>query len=75
VPVIITSLGAVPDLVREVHAYGGIVLHDVINLRHADKAIAAGVDGLVLVTAGPGAMPAPPTPSPSWPRCASASTA
>lgn len=54
VPVIITSLGAVPDLVREVHAYGGIVLHDVINLRHADKAIAAGVDGLVLVTAGAG---------------------
>jgi len=54
VPVIITSLGAVPDLVREVHAYGGIVLHDVINLRHAEKAIAAGVDGLVLVTAGAG---------------------
>lgn len=54
VPVIITSLGAVPDLVKEVHAYGGIVLHDVINMRHAEKAIAAGVDGLVLVTAGAG---------------------
>lgn len=54
VPVIITSLGAVPDLVKEVHAYGGVVLHDVINLRHAEKAITAGVDGLVLVTAGAG---------------------
>lgn len=54
VPVIITSLGAVPDLVEAVHAYGGIVLHDVINMRHAEKAIAAGVDGLVLVTAGAG---------------------
>jgi nitronate monooxygenase len=54
VPVIITSLGAVPDLVKEVHAYGGVVLHDVINIRHAEKAIAAGVDGLVLVTAGAG---------------------
>ncbi len=54
VPVIITSLGAVPDLVKEVHGYGGVVLHDVINIRHAEKAIAAGVDGLVLVTAGAG---------------------
>jgi nitronate monooxygenase len=54
VPVIITSLGAVPDLVKAVHGYGGIVLHDVINLRHAAKAIEAGVDGLVLVSAGAG---------------------
>lgn len=54
VPVIITSLGAVPDLVKEVHGYGGVVLHDVINLRHAAKAIEAGVDGLVLVSAGAG---------------------
>jgi len=54
VPVVITSLGAVPDLVREVHGYGGVVLHDVINLRHAEKAIEAGVDGLVLVSAGAG---------------------
>jgi nitronate monooxygenase len=54
VPVIITSLGAVADLVEAVHGYGGIVLHDVINMRHAAKAIAAGVDGLVLVSAGAG---------------------
>ncbi len=54
VPVIITSLGAVPDLVKAVHSYGGIVLHDVINMRHAAKAIEAGVDGLVLVSAGAG---------------------
>lgn len=54
VPVIITSLGAVPDLVKEVHGYGGVVLHDVINMRHAAKAIEAGVDGLVLVSAGAG---------------------
>jgi nitronate monooxygenase len=54
VPVIITSLGAVPDLVKAVHSYGGVVLHDVINMRHAAKAIEAGVDGLVLVSAGAG---------------------
>jgi nitronate monooxygenase len=54
VPVIITSLGAVPDLVKAVHGYGGVVLHDVINMRHAAKAIEAGVDGLVLVAAGAG---------------------
>jgi nitronate monooxygenase len=54
VPAVITSLGAVPDLVRAVHSYGGIVLHDVINMRHAAKAIEAGVDGLVLVSAGAG---------------------
>ncbi len=54
VPVIITSLGAVPDLVKAVHGYGGVVLHDVINLRHAQKSIEAGVDGLVLVSAGAG---------------------
>jgi nitronate monooxygenase len=54
VPAIITSLGAVPDLVKAVHGYGGVVLHDVINMRHAAKAIEAGVDGLVLVSAGAG---------------------
>ena len=54
VPVIITSLGAVPDLVKAVHSYGGVVLHDVINMRHAAKAVEAGVDGLVLVSAGAG---------------------
>ncbi|MGF1475582.1 MAG: NAD(P)H-dependent flavin oxidoreductase [Geminicoccaceae bacterium] len=54
VPVIITSLGAVPDLVEKVHGYGGIVFHDVISRRHAEKAIEAGVDGLILVSAGAG---------------------
>ena len=54
VPIIITSLGAVADLVDKVHDYGGLVFHDVINLRHAKKAIEAGVDGLILVAAGAG---------------------
>ncbi|HFD17129.1 MAG TPA: nitronate monooxygenase [Rhodospirillales bacterium] len=54
VPLVITSLGAVPDLVREVHAYGGLVFHDVISRRHAEKAAEAGVDGLVLVCGGAG---------------------
>ncbi len=54
VPIIITSLGAVSDLVDAVHDYGGLVFHDVINKRHAQKAVEAGVDGLILVTAGAG---------------------
>jgi len=54
VPLVITSLGAVPDLVKEIHAYGGLVFHDVINTRHAEKAIEAGVDGIVAVAAGAG---------------------
>ena len=54
VPVIITSLRAPDDVVRRVHAYGGIVFHDVISVRHAQKALEAGVDGLVLVCAGAG---------------------
>jgi nitronate monooxygenase len=54
VPLIITSLGAVAELVDEVHAYGGVVFHDVIMLRHAEKAAAAGVDGLIAVSAGAG---------------------
>ncbi|MBX6368254.1 MAG: nitronate monooxygenase [Rhodospirillales bacterium] len=54
VPVVITSLGAVADLVKEVHGYGGVVFHDVINRRHAEKAAEAGVDGLILVCAGAG---------------------
>ena len=54
VPIVITSLGAVSWLVDRVHAYGGLVFHDVINLRHAGKAIAAGVDGLIAVAAGAG---------------------
>ena len=54
VPLVITSLGAVPELVKAVHGYGGAVLHDVINLRHAQKAAGAGVDGLIAVAAGAG---------------------
>lgn len=54
VPLIITSLGAVPDLVEAVHSYGGSVFHDVVNLRHAKKAIDAGVDGIIAVSAGAG---------------------
>ncbi len=54
VPLVITSLGAVRDVVDAVHGYGGIVFHDVINARHAQKAMEAGVDGLILVSAGAG---------------------
>ena len=54
VPIIITSLGAVPQIVDRVHAYGGIVFHDVVNRRHAEKAAGAGVDGLIAVSAGAG---------------------
>jgi nitronate monooxygenase len=54
VPLIITSLGAVPELVKAVHSYGGLVFHDIIKKRHAEKAAEAGVDGLILVSAGAG---------------------
>jgi nitronate monooxygenase len=54
VPLIITSLGAVSELVSAVHGYGGLVFHDIIKKRHAEKAAAAGVDGLILVSAGAG---------------------
>jgi nitronate monooxygenase len=55
VPIFITSLRApVKEMVDAVHSYGGIVLHDVINIRHAQKALEAGVDGLILVAAGAG---------------------
>ena len=54
VPLVITSLGAVPELVAGVHSYGGMVFHDVISLRHARKAAQAGVDGIVAVAAGAG---------------------
>jgi nitronate monooxygenase len=54
VPLIITSLGAVSELVNTVHQYGGLVFHDVIKKRHAEKAAEAGVDGLILVAAGAG---------------------
>ncbi len=54
VPLIITSLGAVKEVVEFVHSYGGLVFHDIIKKRHAEKAIEAGVDGLIAVSAGAG---------------------
>ena len=54
VPIFITSLHAPNTVVNRVHPYGGIVLHDVTNARHARKAIDAGVDGLILVASGAG---------------------
>ena len=54
VPLIITSLGAVSEVVDAIQSYGGLVFHDVIKKRHAEKAAEAGVDGLILVAAGAG---------------------
>lgn len=54
VPLIITSLGAVAELIDTVHGYGGVVFHDVVNARHAAKAAQAGADGLIAVAAGAG---------------------
>jgi len=54
VPIVITSLRPPAEVVRAVHGYGGIVLHDVISIRHAEKALEQGVDGLILVCAGAG---------------------
>jgi len=55
VPIVISSLRAPPpEMLNAIHSYGGIVLHDVISLRHANKALEAGVDGLILVAAGAG---------------------
>ncbi|PQP05007.1 2-nitropropane dioxygenase [Pseudomonas frederiksbergensis] len=54
VPIVITSLGTVKELVDAVHSYGGLVFHDVTTRRHAEKAAEAGVDGLIAVAAGAG---------------------
>jgi nitronate monooxygenase len=54
VPVVITSLGARPEVNQAVHSYGGVVLHDIIHIVHARKAIEKGADGLVAVAAGAG---------------------
>jgi nitronate monooxygenase len=55
VPIIISSLRAPPkEMLDAIHSYGGIVLHDVISIRHAEKALEAGVDGLILVATGAG---------------------
>ena len=54
VPIVITSLRAPTGIADRVHAWGGLVFHDVISVRHAQKALEAGVDGLILVCAGAG---------------------
>ena len=54
VPIVITSLGAVPELNQAVHGWGGVTLHDVINDRFARKAIEKGADGIIAVAAGAG---------------------
>lgn len=54
VPIIITSLHAPTPVIEPVHAYGGLIFHDVTTVRHARKALEAGVDGLILVCAGAG---------------------
>ena len=54
VPIVITSLRPPADVVEAVHSYGGVVFHDVINVRHARKAIEQGVDGIITVCSGAG---------------------
>lgn len=53
-PIVITSFGQPGDVAKRVHGYGGIVFHDVATMRHVEKATEAGVDGLILLTAGAG---------------------
>jgi len=63
VPIIISSLRAPPkEMMDAIHSYGGIVLHDVISIRHAEKALEAGVDGLILVASGAGGHAGPLSP-------------
>ena len=63
VPIIISSLRAPPrEMLDAIHGYGGIVMHDVISIRHAEKALEAGVDGLILVAAGAGGHAGPLSP-------------
>ena len=63
VPIIISSLRAPPrEMLDAIHGYGGIVLHDVVSIRHARKALEAGVDGLILVAAGAGGHAGPLSP-------------
>jgi nitronate monooxygenase len=62
VPVVISSLGAVPEVNDAIHSYGGIVLHDIINNRHANSAINKGADGLIAVAAGAGGHAGPLSP-------------
>ena len=54
VPIVITSLSPPSEVVQAVHSYGGLIFHDIISVRHAQKAAQQGVDGLILVAAGAG---------------------
>jgi nitronate monooxygenase len=74
VPILITSLRAPAEIVKAAHGYGGVVFHDVINIRHAKKAAEEGVDGLILVCAGAGGHAGTRRPSRSCPKCARGST-
>ncbi len=62
VPIIITSLNPPRDIVDAVHAYGGLVFHDIISMRHARKAMEQGVDGIIAVCAGAGGHAGPLSP-------------
>lgn len=62
VPIVISSLGAVPEVNQAIHSYGGVVLHDIINNRHANSAIRKGADGLIAVAAGAGGHAGPQSP-------------
>ena len=62
VPIVISSLGAVPEVNDAIHSYGGVVLHDIINNRHANSAIRKGADGLIAVAAGAGGHAGPLSP-------------
>lgn len=62
VPIVITSLGAVPMVNDAIHSYGGIVFHDIINVRHAKSALSKGADGLIAVAAGAGGHAGPLSP-------------
>jgi len=61
-PIVITSLGAREDVNVAVHSYGGVTLHDIINLRFAHKAVEKGADGLIAVAAGAGGHAGPYSP-------------
>ncbi len=54
VPIVITSVGKPDEIAHAIHSYGGLIFHDVTNIRHAQKALESGVDGLILVCAGAG---------------------
>jgi len=62
VPIVITSLGARAEINEAAHGYGGVVLHDVINVAHARKAVEKGADGLIAVAAGAGGHAGPKSP-------------